>query len=136
MTDLKSCPHCPEGKAIVGKDERYGWVRCNKCDGGTAGWHSATEKQQLRVAIGFWQNRPIEDELKSEIERLKKERDAVIVTCSDMGSLYAKMETKLVDAKDMLIDISQSAGNPDAKDACRIIVSLVRQAIKDIESEK
>ena len=127
-SDLKPCPHCPKGKAIVGKDERYTWVRCNKCDGGTAGWHSATKKQQLKTAIDFWQNRPIEDELRSLLnENLDKHMNV-------LGALK-KTKDKLVDAKDVLIDISQSAGNPDPKDACRIIIGIARRAIIDIESK-
>ena len=126
MTNLEPCPKCKDTKPWT--DET--WDRTTKMFGiycehcGYAETVCLTREEAVRI----WNKRPIEDELRAELET---NLDRHMNELSDLK----ETKGKLADAKDVLIDISQSAGNPDPKDACRIIIGIARRAIIDIESK-
>jgi hypothetical protein len=65
--ELKPCPHCG-GKAIYTNVDGYEakgdyktyWCRCGECD-----------KVGIPYAVDFWNTRPIEDQLRAELEAAK-----------------------------------------------------------------
>ena len=73
MSDLKPCPFCgkdPNQTTAELGDRPCFYYECDnpKCHAAEMGWHD-TEQE----AIDSWNNRPIEDALRKEIDMLKQE---------------------------------------------------------------
>lgn len=68
--DLKPCPFCGGKASIWTKGKRVFWVKCNICQNSIK-WDKDLENCVLR-----WNNRPIEEKLEAEVNRLRGEHRA------------------------------------------------------------
>lgn len=66
--DLKPCPFC-DGAAQLIHEDIWHWVQCSNPECYTMPWKDLG----VSGAVEVWNTRPIEDELRAEIERLKAE---------------------------------------------------------------
>lgn len=63
---LKNCTQCAAAGAEVYLEDGLWWVRCPSCTERRGG------KPDRDGAIGWWNSRPVEDNLKEEIEQIRK----------------------------------------------------------------
>lgn len=64
--DLKPCPFCNGTASIWTKDKKIFWVKCDICQ------NSIRWGKEVEGVVKRWNNRPIEDSLKEQLEQYRK----------------------------------------------------------------